>query len=39
MTGDPALAALAAKAQVLPVTMQVDKMDEFRDFVRGALRR
>jgi len=39
MTGDPALAALAAKAQVLPVTMQVDETDALRDLVVGALRR
>jgi len=39
MTGDPALAALAAKAQVLPVTMQVDEADALRDLVLGAVRR
>jgi tetraacyldisaccharide 4'-kinase len=39
MTGDPALAALAAKAQVLPVSMQVDEAGTFRNFVLGALRR
>ena len=39
MTGDPALAALALKAQVLPVTMQVDEEAAFRELVLGAVKR
>lgn len=39
MTGDPALAALAARTQVLPVTMQVDETEALRKLVLGALRR
>ncbi len=33
MTGDPALAALAERAQVLPVTLMVDEADELRRLV------
>ena len=39
MTGDPALAALAAKAQVLPVTLAVDEADELRKLVLAKTRR
>jgi tetraacyldisaccharide 4'-kinase len=39
MTGDAALAALAAQAQVLPVTLEVDEMDALRALVLGPLRR
>jgi hypothetical protein len=39
MTGDPALAALAAAAQVLPVTLQVDDADALRDWVLASARR
>jgi tetraacyldisaccharide 4'-kinase len=39
MAGDPALAALAAKAQVLPVTLAVDEADELRKIVLAKLRR
>jgi len=39
MTGNPALSALHARAQVLPVTMQVDEADELRKLVTAALRR
>ena len=39
MSGDPALAALAAKAQVLPVTLVVDEVEELRKLVLGKLRR
>jgi tetraacyldisaccharide 4'-kinase len=39
MTGDPALAALYARAQVLPVTMVVQEEDELRKLVAAALRR
>ena len=39
MAGDPALAALAVKALVLPVTMQVDEIDALRVLVMGALKR
>ncbi|MCW5692147.1 MAG: tetraacyldisaccharide 4'-kinase [Pseudolabrys sp.] len=37
MTGDPALAALAAKAHVLPVTMVVEEKDKLRELVVRAL--
>lgn len=37
MTGDPALAALAAKAHVLPVTMAVEEKDKLRELVARAL--
>jgi tetraacyldisaccharide 4'-kinase len=39
MSGDPALAALAARAQVLPVTMEVREADELRRLVTEKLRR
>ena len=39
MNGDPALAALAAQTQVLPVTLEVDEADALRALVVGALRR
>ena len=39
MSGDPALAALYARAQVLPVTMAVEESDELRKLVMAALRR
>ncbi|MDO8878175.1 MAG: tetraacyldisaccharide 4'-kinase [Pseudolabrys sp.] len=39
MAGEPALAALAAQAQVLPVTLEVDEMDALRALVLGKLRR
>jgi len=39
MAGDPALAALAARAQVLPVTMAVEQADDLRKLVTAALRR
>ena len=39
MTGEPALAALAAKAQVLPVTLVVDEAVELRALVLGHARR
>ena len=38
MSGDPALAALHARAQVLPVTMAVEESDELRKLVMDALR-
>jgi tetraacyldisaccharide 4'-kinase len=38
MAGDPALAALAAQAQVLPVTLDVDEMEALRALVLGRLR-
>ncbi|MFA6264795.1 MAG: tetraacyldisaccharide 4'-kinase [Pseudolabrys sp.] len=38
MAGDPALAALARKAHVLPVTMVVDENEALRGLVTGALR-
>jgi tetraacyldisaccharide 4'-kinase len=37
MTGDPALVALAAKTQVLPVTLAVDEADELRKLVLAKL--
>jgi len=37
MTGDPALSALFARAQVLPVTMVLDEIDELRKLVTDAL--
>ena len=39
MSGDPALSALYARAQVLPVTMTVEESDELRKLVMAALRR
>jgi tetraacyldisaccharide 4'-kinase len=39
MTGDPAMAALAAKARVLPVTMQVDEAEALRKLVLGVVKR
>ncbi len=39
MAGDPALAALAAKAQVLPVTLAVDEAEELRTLVLAAISR
>jgi tetraacyldisaccharide 4'-kinase len=39
MTGDPALSALFARAQVLPVTMQIAEADELRKLMMAALRR
>lgn len=39
MAGDPALAALAAQAQVLPVKLDVDEMEALRALVLGRLRR
>ena len=39
MSGDPALTALFARAQVLPVTMLVEEAGELRKLVTAALRR
>jgi len=39
MTGEPLLAALAARAHVLPVTMMVEEADELRALVLAKLRR
>ena len=39
MTGDPALVALAAQTQVLPVTLEVDEKEALRALVLGRLRR
>jgi len=39
MAGEPLLAALAAKAHVLPVTLVVDEADELRRTVLGKIRR
>jgi tetraacyldisaccharide 4'-kinase len=39
MTGDPALAALAKEAHVLPVTLEVDELEVLRALVAGALKR
>ena len=39
MAGEPALAALAAKAHVLPVTLVVEEADELRKLVLAKLRR
>jgi tetraacyldisaccharide 4'-kinase len=39
MAGEPALAALAARAQVLPVTLMVDEATELRALVLAKLRR
>src|SRR6185437_15021368 len=39
MTADPALAALAQRAHVLPVTMQIDEMAELQAALRKALGR
>lgn len=39
MAGEPALAALATRAQVLPVTLKVDEADELRKMVLAKLRR
>lgn len=38
MSGDPALAALAARAHVLPVTLVVDEADELLKLILGKLR-
>jgi tetraacyldisaccharide 4'-kinase len=37
MTGDAALAALAARATTLPVTLEFDQADAIRDFLRNFL--
>ena len=39
MAGEPALAALAARAQALPVTLAMDEADELRKLVLAKLRR
>jgi tetraacyldisaccharide 4'-kinase len=39
MTGDPALAALAERTQVLPVTLVVDEAEKLRTLVLGKIRR
>ncbi len=39
MAGDPALAALAQRAHVLPVTMQIDELTELRTALRKTLGR
>lgn len=39
MSGDPALAALAARAQVLPVTLVVDEAEKLRTLVLEKIRR
>ena len=39
MTGEPLLAALAAKTHVLPVTLVVEEADALRRLVLGKLRR
>jgi tetraacyldisaccharide 4'-kinase len=39
MSGDPALAALAARAQVLPVTLVVDEVEKLRTLVLEKIRR
>jgi tetraacyldisaccharide 4'-kinase len=39
MKGEPALAALAAKSRVLPVTLALHKVDELRQLTVGKLRR
>ncbi len=39
MAGEPLLAALAARAHVLPVTLQVDEADELRALVLAKMRR
>ena len=39
MAGEPALAALAARAQVLPVTLVVDEADELRALVLAKIRK
>ena len=39
MTGDPALSALATRAYVLPVTMQVKETQTWRELLLGALKR
>lgn len=38
MTGDPALAALATEAQVLPVSLEVDELEVLRALVVGRLK-
>ena len=38
MSGDPALAALAVQAKVLPVTLEVDERDALRALVMGRLK-
>jgi len=37
MAGDPALAALAAKAHVLPVTMVVEENEKLRALIARAI--
>ncbi len=39
MVGEPVLAALAAKAQVLPVTLAIDEADALRETVLGIVKR
>jgi tetraacyldisaccharide 4'-kinase len=39
LSGDPALARLAARAAVLPVRLVVDEQDQFRELVMGAVKR
>jgi uncharacterized membrane protein YdfJ with MMPL/SSD domain len=39
MTGDAALAKLAGRAQVLPVTLVVDEADALRKLILESLRR
>jgi tetraacyldisaccharide 4'-kinase len=39
MMGEPVLAALAAKAKVLPVTLAVDEADALREIVLGIVKR
>jgi hypothetical protein len=39
MAGEPALAALAERAQVLPVTLMVNEATELRALVMAKLRR
>ncbi len=39
MTGDPALAALAERAYVLPVTMKLKETEAWRELLLGALKR
>jgi tetraacyldisaccharide 4'-kinase len=38
LTGDPALAKLAARATALPVRLVVDEQDQFRQLVLGAIK-
>jgi hypothetical protein len=39
MAGEPVLAALAAKSHVLPVTMEVEEADAFRQAMLAKIRR